>query len=632
MAEIRRIVPSPSLSDFRRVSPDAGGTFRMLAEAADAAYGRLAPAAMAEMEASGKEAGREAARRMLGDPAGTTTRSAMGGSEFRSALRASESGGNASIVNSEGYGGLYQWGPNRLADWNRATGQNVTMAQFLGDASIQERAQDWHENDILGQLGGYVGRTVNGQVLDEAALIGMAHLGGVGGARRYIETGGAYDPADSNGTKLSDYARRFGGLSVTTSTQGVTMVQTPAGNVEPRLYSPLSGEILQAHNAAAQIAFGSEVMLRSQADMTTMAGEFLLNPEGFKQAAEGYIEEMVANAPEMWRGDLRADLTETAQRVYLGIVEDQQRDTRQRAANASGALVERYSTEYADALATGDAREIAATGARLNSVLTARESLPGVAWTPEQSENVRIGARKKADEVAAKRRKEVENGWKTALDTIIKAAREGLSGADESLLEDPSVASAIPDLWREAVAAVTFRDALPSFNSSPKAERDAAVADLRDNPVTAGYQVDIVKAAEAANKTVTDAFEADPIAAAATYLPQKPPEMPDFSNPETAVAGFAARAAYAHGLVASGHAPYLSFLSKEEADALGAALGKDVPAEIRLATASAVIEGFGADAARVFGEIKMDDPVLKMSALLVSRTDNSAIASLAMKG
>jgi hypothetical protein len=136
------------------------------------------------------------------------------GSPFRAALRMSESGGNHSIVNSEGYGGLYQWGQPRLDDYNRATGQGVTMEQFLSDPALQEQAQSWHEQDILGDLGPYVGTVVNGIVMDEAALIGMAHLGGTAGARKFIETGGRYDPADSNGTNLSDYARKFAGKAV----------------------------------------------------------------------------------------------------------------------------------------------------------------------------------------------------------------------------------------------------------------------------------------------------------------------------------------------------------------------------------------------------------------------------------
>jgi hypothetical protein len=37
----------------------------------------------------------------------------------------------------------------------------------------------------------------------------VAHLGGVEGMRRFVATNGEYNPADGNGTRLSDYYRRF---------------------------------------------------------------------------------------------------------------------------------------------------------------------------------------------------------------------------------------------------------------------------------------------------------------------------------------------------------------------------------------------------------------------------------------
>jgi hypothetical protein len=39
-------------------------------------------------------------------------------------------------------------------------------------------------------------------------MFAVAHLGGKGGLSRFIETGGAYNPGDDNGTRLSDYAAR----------------------------------------------------------------------------------------------------------------------------------------------------------------------------------------------------------------------------------------------------------------------------------------------------------------------------------------------------------------------------------------------------------------------------------------
>ena len=46
-----------------------------------------------------------------------------------------------------------------------------------------------------------------------------------------------------------------------TSQTSPVMLRTPDGRVEPRLYSPLSGPMLQAANAAAGAAYVGERML-----------------------------------------------------------------------------------------------------------------------------------------------------------------------------------------------------------------------------------------------------------------------------------------------------------------------------------------------------------------------------------
>jgi hypothetical protein len=51
---------------------------------------------------------------------------------------------------------------------------------------------------------------VNGTPLTRDALRAVAHLGGIGGMNRFIETGGAYNPSDAYGTSLMDYAVRHG--------------------------------------------------------------------------------------------------------------------------------------------------------------------------------------------------------------------------------------------------------------------------------------------------------------------------------------------------------------------------------------------------------------------------------------
>lgn len=138
---------------------------------------------------------------------------------YTNKLAQSESGGNYSAVNRQGYSGKYQWGNALLTDYNNATGQNLTMQDFLASPAIQEEAQAWSNARTDEALAPYVGTTVNGVTLDRDALRSIAHLGGIGGARKYVTSGGAYDPSDANGTSLTDYARKFAGTGGYTAAQ-----------------------------------------------------------------------------------------------------------------------------------------------------------------------------------------------------------------------------------------------------------------------------------------------------------------------------------------------------------------------------------------------------------------------------
>lgn len=133
---------------------------------------------------------------------------------FREALGESESGGNYGTVNTLGYSGKYQWGPARLADYNKAMGTNYSMEDFLANPAVQEDAQAWHESDIMDYvfnegLDRYIGQNVAGITMTPEALISMAHLGGKKGMKRFVESGGEYNPEDAYGTSLRDYAQKF---------------------------------------------------------------------------------------------------------------------------------------------------------------------------------------------------------------------------------------------------------------------------------------------------------------------------------------------------------------------------------------------------------------------------------------
>jgi len=151
---------------------------------------------------------------------------------YRASLIGTESGGNWKAQNSEigaggkaGHFGRVQFGQARLQEAMNAGAipQGTTPEQFMNSPALQIAAENWHFADLESQLGDLVGREVNGKVMDLPALVAMGHLGGAGGARKYVESGGAYNPSDSFGTSLADYATTHGGSGGA----------APAGPVDP---------------------------------------------------------------------------------------------------------------------------------------------------------------------------------------------------------------------------------------------------------------------------------------------------------------------------------------------------------------------------------------------------------------
>lgn len=149
-------------------------------------------------------------------------------------LAGTESGGNFGARNAEtgssgraGHFGRLQFGRDRMDDAVRAgvLPAGITPQQFLASPELQQRTEQWHLSDMAQQaermgLTRYIGQNVGGVPITMDSILAMGHLGGMGGARRYLESGGQYNPADSFGTSLSDYAARHGSASGgATSTQ-----------------------------------------------------------------------------------------------------------------------------------------------------------------------------------------------------------------------------------------------------------------------------------------------------------------------------------------------------------------------------------------------------------------------------
>ena len=129
---------------------------------------------------------------------------------FMRKMAMSESSGdpNAEITTPDGrtFTGLYQFGDLRLQDYRKATGAKFTQDEFKQDEQLQQKVAEWHFTDIEDAIDA-LGSEADGY--DRDGLKAVAHLGGVGGMKKYVRTKGRYDPADALGTSLSDYYAKF---------------------------------------------------------------------------------------------------------------------------------------------------------------------------------------------------------------------------------------------------------------------------------------------------------------------------------------------------------------------------------------------------------------------------------------
>lgn len=128
-----------------------------------------------------------------------------------------ESGGNTAAVNKDtGATGTYQITQPRLQDAIDAgvVPKGTTLSDLGSNSEIQDRVNQWHWNDINKFIANsgvqqYLGQTINGVPITVDSMRAMAQLGGNNGMKKFIESNGAYDPADANGVKISDYGKKF---------------------------------------------------------------------------------------------------------------------------------------------------------------------------------------------------------------------------------------------------------------------------------------------------------------------------------------------------------------------------------------------------------------------------------------
>ena len=161
-----------------------------------------------------------------------------------------ESGGNLNAYNNEvgaggvrGHGGRGQFGQARLDD-AAAAGiiPRMTPQEYANAPEpVQVAVENWHFGDIDRAIdqSGALGQTINGIPMTRDALRAVAHLGGIGGMNQFISTQGRYNPSDSFGTSLMEYAQTHGGGGMSASGQPVP-ITGGGGDVVGALASAMS--------------------------------------------------------------------------------------------------------------------------------------------------------------------------------------------------------------------------------------------------------------------------------------------------------------------------------------------------------------------------------------------------------
>lgn len=169
-----------------------------------------------------------------------------------SRLLQKESGNNFAARNKQGYVGRAQFGDARLEDARRAgvMPEGLTKKGFRLSPNTQKAVEDWHFSDInqfIDQrgLGSFEGKSIAGVPVTRDGLVNVAHLGGKGGLEKFITSGGQYNPADANGTRLSDY------LAMGSSSGGVGAAPAPSGYSDTQIM-PVSAEVAPDGVAAAE--------------------------------------------------------------------------------------------------------------------------------------------------------------------------------------------------------------------------------------------------------------------------------------------------------------------------------------------------------------------------------------------
>lgn len=206
----------------------------------------------------------------------TPATAAPGGAGVAPGLAQTESGGDPSQMNQQGFVGKYQVGAERaqsVGAYTPAQGENLKANEWKGTFHIpghpevtnlqQFRASPAAQDEMMSmEVAGSkaaIANTPGAERYDKDALLAVSHLGGVDGMRKFVATNGAYNPEDANHTRLSDYYKKFAGSGMWdhTDVTGHRIAPTPqigagasgsAQQAQPQGGQPATSPVVTAPN------------------------------------------------------------------------------------------------------------------------------------------------------------------------------------------------------------------------------------------------------------------------------------------------------------------------------------------------------------------------------------------------
>lgn len=135
--------------------------------------------------------------------------------KFLTLLGKTESGNNYKCINSRGYCGKYQMGRSALIEIGL---DKITQEDFLAMPALQEIAMKLllrkNKQFLQSHIGKYNSKTIKGIYITESGLLAGAHLGGASSVMEWLESNGANDFRDGNGTPISRYIQMFSGYNL----------------------------------------------------------------------------------------------------------------------------------------------------------------------------------------------------------------------------------------------------------------------------------------------------------------------------------------------------------------------------------------------------------------------------------